>query len=615
MPDIIQLLPDSVANQIAAGEVIQRPASVVKELMENSMDAGSSRITVIVKDAGKTLINIVDDGCGMSETDARLSFERHSTSKIQSAADLFAIRTMGFRGEALASIAAIAEVEMQTRRQEDEVGTHIEIKASEVVSQKPVSCKPGTTVKVKNLFYNVPARRKFLKTDSTELKHILTEFQRVALAQPETEFSFHHNNTEILHLPPANIRQRIMHLFGKNINQQLIETDTQTGVVNISGYIGKPGLAKKSPGEQFFFVNNRFMKHPYFNKAVQQAYEKILPPGSIPSYFIYFEADPSSIDINIHPTKTEIKFENERAIWQILNASVKQALGKFNVVPSIDFDTQGLIDIPVAGRDNELKPPDIPVNHDYNPFEQDSKYGGSTGYRKKEKERYDNWEQLYKDFHQDPEKGSSTPMEPEADTEKASQGELFDDSVCLPTLMQLKNRYILAPVKSGVMMIHQRRAHERILFEKYSEAAKSGSAVAQQNLYPVTIEFNSADFALMSGMLDDLANMGFDIRDFGRNTLVVYGSPAGSGKSDPAEVLERFLQEYKNSGTNIKEGAREKLALSLAKASAITEKALSREEMQEIIDKLFACNMPNFSPDGKPVISILSLDELEKKFR
>ncbi len=613
MPDIIQLLPDSVANQIAAGEVIQRPASVVKELMENSMDAGSTVITVIVKDAGKTLINVVDNGCGMSETDARLSFERHSTSKIRSADDLFAIQTMGFRGEALASIAAISEVEMQTRRQEDEVGTQIEIKASTLVSHKPVACKQGTSIKIKNLFFNVPARRKFLKADSTELKHIITEFQRIALAHPGTEFSFHHNNTEILHLPPVNIRQRIMHLFGKNINQQLIDLETQTGVANIKGYIGKPGLAKKTSGEQFFFVNNRFMKHPYFHKALQLAYEKILPSGSIPSYFIYFTADPSTIDINIHPTKTEIKFENERAVWQILNASVKQALGKFNIVPSIDFDTQGLIDIPVSDKDGPVRPPDIPVNYNYNPFEEDKAAGKKGRWRNPGKGKYENWEQLYKDFHEAPSSESASPLETES--EDGARKGLFDESAWMPALMQLKNRYILTPVKSGLMIIHQKRAHERILFEKYSEAVESGSAIAQQNLYPVTVEMNSADFAIMSELLDDLSNMGFDIRDFGRNTLVVYGSPAGTEKSDPAGVIQNFLHEYKTSGTSLKEGARENLALTLARASAINDRSLSREEMQEIIDKLFACKMPSYSPDGKPVIDILSIDDLDKKFR
>ncbi len=614
MPDIIELLPDSVANQIAAGEVIQRPASVVKELMENSVDAGSSHITVIVKDAGKTLIKVVDNGCGMSETDARLSFERHSTSKIHSADDLFAIRTMGFRGEALASIAAIAEVEMQSRPHEEELGTSIVIRGSRLVSQEPSACSAGTAISVKNLFFNVPARRKFLKKNTTELKHILTEFQRVALACPETEFSFHHNNTEILHLPPANLRQRIMNVFGKNINQQLIDIKTQTGVINIQGFTGKPEFAKKTFGEQFFFVNNRFMKHPYLHKAVQQAYEKILPQDAIASYFIYFEADPSSIDINIHPTKTEIKFENEQAIWQILNASVKEALGKYNITPSLDFDTQGLIDIPAPDRDRPLKSPEIPVNFDYNPFEEEKTYKRKEEFHKTGSEKYENWEELYKGFHSapgnEPASKSQTDM---GDKEGGSSG-LFETTLCTPVLMQLKNKYILTPVKSGLMIVDQKRAHERILFEKYYGAIGSGSGIAQQNLYPVSIELSSADYALMDELLGDMANLGFDIRNLGHNTLVVYGCPADTGECNPKEMIEKLLQEYKDTAS-VKEDIKEKLALSVARASSVRNKGLSPEEMQEIIDKLFACQMPNYSPGGKPIIKIIKMEEIEKKLK
>ncbi len=619
MADIIKMLPDSVANQIAAGEVIQRPASVVKELVENSVDSGSSIIKVIVRESGKNLVQVIDNGCGMSETDARLSFERHATSKIKSADDLFAIQTMGFRGEALASVAAIAEIELQTKRHDDELGTFLEIKGSRFIRQEPVACKPGCNISVKNLFFNVPARRKFLKTNSTELKHIISEFQRIALAHPEIEFTLRHDGSEILHLPPSNPRKRLIHLFGRNINQQLIEVNTDTNLVSISGFIAKPEFAKKSPGEQYFFLNKRFMRHPYFHKAVTRAFDKMLQPDVLPSYFIYFNADPQSVDVNIHPTKTEIKFENDKAIWQILMASVREALGKFNIVPSIDFNTEGLIDIPLASRNSDPTLPEIPVNPDYNPFDNEKESSSIRQKSHNNKNKFGNWEELYKGFELD----SFNQKENHAAGISPEKGELSDDLAdelpgisSVPALLQVKNKYILSPVKSGLMIIDQRRAHERILYEKFMKTIRSGAIMAQQELYPVSIELGPADYLLIKELSGELADLGFDIRDFGPNTILVSGCPADTIHADPATMIENLIAEHKTSGSAMQEGAREKISRNLARSSAIQYgKTLSREEMQELIDRLFACKMPNYSPDGKPVISIVSNDEIENKFK
>jgi len=640
MADIIQLLPDTVANQIAAGEVIQRPASVVKELVENSVDAGSKVIKVIVRDAGKNMVQVIDNGMGMSETDARLSLERHATSKIKSAGDLFAIKTMGFRGEALASVTAIAELEMQTRRREDEAGTLLEVKGAAFIRQEPVACRAGCNISIKNLFFNVPARRKFLKANSTELKHIITEFHRIALAHPEIEFSLQNDGSEILHLPPVNYRQRIMHIFGKKINQQLVEISTETSITRISGFIAKPGHARKSPGEQFFFVNKRYMRHPYLHKAVTLAFEKLLPPDAIPSYFIYFDTDPQSVDVNIHPTKTEIKFENEKAIWQILLASVREALGKFNLVPSIDFNTEGKIDMPYPSKTRDIIPPEIEVDTGYNPFEKEQ---GRQPFRERRENRpgnrdsgLDNWEELYKGFESDrrivyrdtdqpdgPEgkqEGTISGMEDRKDdrTDLTSGTDSSDNDITVgaPALLQVKNRYILSPVKSGVMIIDQRRAHERILYEKFLKTVRSGSFIAQQQLYPVNIELNTHDYMLVKELAAELAAFGFDIREFGPQSIIVSGCPVDAGSADPAMMIENLLSEYKSSGSAFKETPREQIALNLARSAAINYgKSLNREEMQEIIDKLFACELPNYSPDGKPVIVIINSDEIEKRFR
>ncbi|MGC9469948.1 MAG: DNA mismatch repair endonuclease MutL [Bacteroidales bacterium] len=602
MTDIIRLLPDSVANQIAAGEVIQRPASVVKELVENSIDAGASEIKVVVRDAGKTLIQVIDNGSGMTETDARMAFERHATSKINSADDLFSIRTMGFRGEALASIAAVAQVETKTRQPDDETGTFLEIHGSEVITQEPVACMAGTHISVKNLFYNIPARRRFLKTDSTELRHIITEFQRSALACPSVAFSLIHNQTEIYQLPEAPLRQRIAHIFGKGMNQHLIPLEAETSIVKISGFIGKPEVAKKTAGEQFFFVNHRFMRHAYFHKAVTEAFEPVLPADSLPSYFICFEILPDHIDVNIHPTKTEIKFEDERAVWQILHATVREALGKFNITPSLDFDREGVPEIPPLGRTQEIKPPQIDINTGYNPF-------SPPGTAPSRTERPPaGWESLYEGLSPHPSlheraHAGEEPFSGEAE----SRGIQF---------YQFKNRYIFTPVKSGLMIIDQKRAHERILYETFLNNLEQSVQVSQKNLFPVTLELEAGDHTLLMEMHESLKRLGFEIRDLGHGNILVEGVPEYARHVDLKPFIEHLLESYKNTGRDTEAGPHEKIARSLAAASAIPYgKPLTQEEMQHLIDSLFACQSPNHTPGGKTIVFILPVHEIEKWFR
>jgi len=603
MSDIIRLLPDSVANQIAAGEVIQRPASVVKELLENAIDAGATVISVNIKDAGRTVIQVTDNGCGMSGTDARMAFERHSTSKISKADDLFAIQTLGFRGEALASIAAVSEVVLKSKRIEDEVGTKIEISASEVIAQEPVACMDGSNFLVRNLFFNVPARRKFLKADTTELKHIITEFYRVVLTRPETEFVLINNNTEIYNLPVSNLKQRIIRVFGNAINQQLIPLHTDTSIVRILGFIGTPESARKTYGEQFFFINRRYMRHPYFHKAVTEAYEQVLPPDSFPSYFIYMESSPESIDINIHPTKTEIKFEDEKAIFHILLASVKEALGKHNLVPSLDFNEDATIEIPVFRKDEKVTIPEIEINPDYNPFDQQWSADKSQAPRSPSMEKLKNWELLYKGTNEDL---------------REISGQIFAEHTTEPNLhkfVQLKNRYIVTPVKSGLLVIDQKRAHERILFDKYMATLSSGTRISQQDLYPATVKLNAADHSLLMEIFDDIYSLGFDIRDLGNQSIVINGLPADIKDKNPAELIDEFLEYYKQTESDIKSKAREKLALSMAKASSIPyHRTLDSKEMRELTDQLFACKEPALTPDGKKIYFIWQSEDLEKRF-
>jgi len=615
--DIIQLLPDSVANQIAAGEVIQRPASVVKELVENALDAGATEITIHVKDAGKTLVQISDNGCGMSPTDVRMAFERHATSKISSANDLFCIRTMGFRGEALASVAAIADVEVRTKRTEDELGTFIHIIGSDVKTQEPTGCNNGTSFSIKNLFFNVPARRKFLKANSTELKHIIWEIQRIAIPNPGIRISFYHNHTSVYELPKTNYRKRIINLFGNNLNQNLVSVEEETSMVKITGFIGLPKYARKTFGEQFFFVNGRFMRHPYFHKAVMQAYEQLLPPESYPSYFLFMETDPANIDINVHPTKTEIKFENDRAIWQIIHAAIRESLGKHNVVPSIDFDQTGNIDIPVPRKTgDEVKFPNIQINPEYNPFHNEKHdFTRSCTTPKSsplEKKNLEHWEDLYE--------GAQLKIKPESNEQRdvKTEGDLYaqqPEQFSGKKILQLKQKYILTPVKSGLMIIDQKRAHERILFEKFMEVLKSEAVASQQQLFPQTIELNPADAAVLKSIMDDLLSLGFDIREFGKDTFIINGTPGVLDVSSPELIVEKLIEEYKNSPVDARKKVKEQIATSLAKASALEYGIkLKQEEINQLIDDLFSCATPNFTPDGKKVLSIIQTEDIEKIF-
>ncbi|MFW5644300.1 MAG: DNA mismatch repair endonuclease MutL [Bacteroidota bacterium] len=603
MTGIINILPDTVANQIAAGEVIQRPASVVKELTENAVDANADSVSIIVKDAGKTLIQIIDNGEGMSETDARLCWERHATSKIRSADDLFAIQTKGFRGEALASIAAISEVVLKTRKETDELGTQIRISASKILSNEPVACPKGTNFSVRNLFYNVPARRKFLKTNATELRHIIHEIQHVALAHPGIEFSLYHNDSGIFHLPRCGRRQRIINVLGKNLNQSLIPVESETSLVRISGFIGKPEYARKTFGEQFFFVNGRYIRHPYLHKAIIQAYEKILHPDAIPAYFIYFNINPDKIDVNIHPTKTEIKFEDEQAIWQILHAVVRESIGKNNLSPSLSFDTEGVVDIPVLRKNTGIRPPQININPEFDPFNEEKSFSRNIADLQRE-ERGQDWESL---FNMTVQKNSSDQASKENDDNIFHETHRF---------LQLKNKYILTPVKSGLMIIDQKRAHERILYEKALKIKEKSYFSSQKLLYPETIELNSSDFVTFMKINEYISELGFDIREFGKNSLIVNGIPETVKNSDIKSLIDEILEEYKSLGADTGIKMKENIAKSFARASAIPYgKVLEIEEMRNLVDQLFACANPNHSPVGKPVISIIQTGDIEKSFK
>lgn len=612
MADIICLLPDSVANQIAAGEVIQRPASVVKELVENSVDAGSSLISVLVKEGGKTSIQIIDNGCGMSETDARMAFERHATSKIREAGDLFEIRTKGFRGEALASVAAIANVTLKTRKTENELGTEIRINGSNVEVQEPVSCPSGSIFIVKNLFFNVPARRKFLKNNNTEFRHIVEEFMRIALSHPDVEFRLVHNDSEIYNLPVTNLKQRITHIFGRSINANIIPFETETSIIKIKGYIGKPEFAKRKFGEQYFFINNRFMRHPYFHRAVVNAYNQILPPDSVPSYFIYLDSDPRNIDVNIHPTKTEIKFEDEKAVFQIIMAAVKEAIGKTNVAPSIDFNTEDSFEIPCLRKDAEVKIPEIPLNSAYNPFddEQGKQHANKPVYEHPRRQKMPDWEKFYEGFRNESEHPDSFKIIEKSEQQSIEQENYFQ----LANILQVKNRYIITPVKSGMMIIDQKRAYERITYERLIHSLAHNFAISQQTLFPVTIELAPRDYALLTEIFDDMCAIGFDISNFGNNSIVVNGCPSEIKNPEPKGLIESILEEYRNTKGDIKKNAREKVVRCIARSSSAGYCIpLSAFEMQELIDRIFACENPNYSPSGKKIIFIMGLEEIEKK--
>lgn len=625
MSDIIHLLPDSVANQIAAGEVIQRPASVIKELVENAIDAQAQNIHVLVTDAGKTSIQVIDDGKGMSETDARLSFERHATSKIREAADLFALRTMGFRGEALASIAAVAQVELKTRSVVEELGTKIVIAGSKVENQEVVSCPKGSNFSIKNLFFNIPARRKFLKANSTELSNILTEFERIALVHPEVAFSLYSNDSELLNLPTANLRQRILAVFGKKLNQQLLAVEVNTTMIRVSGFVAKPESARKKGSHQYFFVNGRYMRHPYFHKAVMEAYEQLIPTGEQVSYFIYFDVEPANIDVNIHPTKTEIKFENEQAIWQILSASVKESLGKFNAVPSIDFDMDDRPDIPAFEQNLPPEPPKVNYNTDFNPFKSSgSSYGGGSYSRPKV-----DWEDLYGGLEKASKMNQSAA--PDADFES----EIFPDVeeeplVAVPAALyasepvmekggqhlQFKGRFILTSVKSGLMLIDQHRAHIRVLFDRYMVQISQKQGVSQGVLFPEILQLPASEAALLDGIMPELFAIGFDLSNLGGGSYAINGIPSGVEGLNPVELVRNMVHTAMEKGNDVKEEIQHILALTLARAAAIVYgQVLSNEEMVNLVDSLFACAAPNYTPDGKVVLTTIKEDELEKPFK
>ena len=605
MSDIIHLLPDSIANQIAAGEVIQRPASVVKELVENAIDAKAAHIQIIIKDAGRTIIQVIDNGVGMSETDARMAFERHATSKIQQADDLFSLTTMGFRGEALPSISAISQMEIKTRTRESELGTLINISGSKVESQELISTNEGTCITVKNLFFNVPARRKFLKSNETERRNILLEVERIALAHPDIEFTLYDNNVTLLQLPPAVLRQRITQLVGKNIDQHLLEIDIDTTLVKIFGYITKPEFAKKRRGNQFFFVNGRYMRHPYFNKAISVAFENLIQTNEHPNYFIYFQVDPNSIDVNIHPTKTEIKFENEQAIWQILMVSIKESLGKFNAVPSIDFDTEDSIHIPVFDKDKQTQGPQVNINPNYNPFKQNT-------YRRPPKM---DWDALYKDFEKDLDEEVDGEMQTKSlnfSEEKQSLPEFGADA--FPDYYQYKQKYIFTSVKSGLMIIDQHRAHVRILFDKYLENISKKKGFSQRVLFPEMIELSASEAAILPTIKEDLESLGFELSNLGSQTYAIQGVPSEIENPDAGKLIKSMLENITETGLNIKSEIQERLSLSFAKSVAINYgKLLTVEEITDIVNKLFACPTPNYTPDGKKIITVINDDEMAKK--
>ena len=617
MSDIIQLLPDAVANQIAAGEVVQRPASAVKELVENAIDAGADKIQLILKDAGKALIQVIDNGCGMSLTDARMSFERHATSKIKKAEDLFAIRTMGFRGEAMASIAAIAQVELKTRRHEDELGTCILIEGSEVLSQEACSANTGTSISVKNLFYNTPARRNFLKSNPVEMRHIIDEFQRVALANPQIFFSLHNDGQEVYHLPASLLKQRIVHLFGNNYNQRLVPVEEDTTIIKLHGFVGKPEFARKTRGEQFFFVNNRFIKDAYLNHAVFTAYQELLPDECYPMYVLFIDIDPSKIDINVHPTKTEIKYQDEKSIYAIIRSAVKRSLGRYNITPSLDFDQENSIEHLITPKPfEEIVAPTIAFNPDFNPFAAEKKaqremppaFRTSGEYRSSPIPQ--NWDTLYEISKREP--SVQHKMHEEANIEvdeqeitKSSERQLF----------QIHNRFILSQIKSGFMLISQQAAHERVLYERFLQQLQSHSGVSQQSLFPQSVTLNSGDFELLKELLPDVRALGFDIREFGKNTVVVEGIPADLNNVGEERLLEQLLEGFKNNLAILKLDKRDNLARSLARNAAIkTGTKMNLEEMNLLIDQLFACQMPNLALNGKPVISTFTLTELIERF-
>lgn len=639
MSDVIRLLPDSVANQIAAGEVIQRPASVIKELVENSIDAGATSITIILKDAGRTLIQVIDNGCGMSDTDARLAFERHATSKIRKADDLFSLSTMGFRGEALASIAAIAQVDLRTMLKEESIGTRLIINGSKVESQEPEACAPGSNLMVKNLFFNVPARRKFLKKDSVELSNIMREFERLALVNIGVDFTLISNDVTLHSLRRASLKQRIADLFGKSLGKQIIPIDTDTSIVRLNGFIGLPENARKRNALQYFMVNGRNMRHPYFHKAVMQCYERLIPADEQPNYFINITVDPETIDVNIHPTKNEIKFENEQAIWQILTAAVRESLGRFNAAPAIDFDVDEAPEIPVFSPD-ESAIPEVELDEDYNPFatgarsskisslsafsDDDEPYnpqtvptdgmpGGKTGASspavRHRTSHFQDWEKLYDDFVKKRDDGYAFMVESKVNHPEREL-DLDSPSPSSATL-QLKNSYILTPSRDGLMVIDQHRAHKRILYDSYLAKAREKSFVSQTTMFPEIVELSPAQNAILTDIAAELEELGFVIAPLGDNSWSITGLPSILTGSNPRDLLLSMIESITESAGNLADSLHERIALSMARSSAIKRgQPLTTAEMDKLISDLFRLPTPARTPEGKSVFTIINLDDI-----
>ena len=615
MADIIQLLPDHVANQIAAGEVVQRPASVVKELMENAIDAGATSIKLIIKDAGKTLVQVIDDGKGMSSTDARLSFERHATSKIRTADDLFQLHTKGFRGEALASIAAIAHVELKTKQDNEDVGTSIEIEGSNIVSQEVFVTPKGTSISVKNLFFNIPARRNFLKSNTVELRHIIDEFHRVALAHPNIAFSFFNNGSDVFNLPISNYRQRIVNIFGTKTNEKLVPVDEDTEVLKISGFVGKPEFAKKTRGEQYFFVNDRFIKSAYLNHAISSAFDGLLKGGTHPSYFLNLTVNPQTIDINIHPTKTEIKFDDEHTLYALLRSAVKHSLGQFNIAPVLDFERDATMDTPYSYKDNGVTAPKIDVDRSFNPFKENTSFGKQTTAFKRQ--TANNWDSLYvgleskgNDFQQD---FNEVHFESDQQTES-----LFNDgkqSEQVHTTYQIHNKYIVSTIKSGMLVMDQHRAHQRVLYEEFLQNMTVKEGASQQLLFPLQLHFTPQEIVLIKQLKDDLERTGFVFSNISKEMVEIIGVPVSVPESEVSIILEQLISDVENEVPNSHFSATDLLAKSMAKSLAIkTGQSLEKDEQEHLVNRLFACKEPNVSPTNRTTFITMSVDELDKKF-
>jgi DNA mismatch repair protein MutL len=601
--DIIQLLPEHVANQIAAGEVVQRPASVVKELLENAIDAGADVIKLLVKDAGRTLVQVIDNGKGMSVTDARMSFERHATSKIRKTEDLFHLHTKGFRGEALASIAAVSQVELKTRQKEDEVGTKILIEGSKVLAQEPIATPTGSSIAVKNLFYNIPARRNFLKSDTQEIRHVIDELQRIALSHPEVTFFMYHNDNEVYHLPASNLKKRIVNIFGVKINEKLVPIEEQTDIVKISGFIAKPEFAKKKRGEQFFFVNNRFIRSNYFNHAVRMAFEGLVTGEQHPGFFLFLEVPSQTIDINIHPTKTEIKFDNENDLYAILYATVKHSLGQYNVSPVLDFNRDSVLDLPYQYKDKlPHKEPEIRVDRTYNPFQTNDKY---SDFEKKT----ETWEALYTGLNEFETQATPDFQSNEQELESAM---LFEQSDI--KTQQLQNKYIVSTIKSGLVFIHQSRAHQRILYEGFLDKMNSGEVHSQQLLFPLQLHFEKSDILIIKELVEDLMACGFTFETIKEEYLIVNGLPPQLEETQVSSLFEEILESKQENYGKETFNYTEYLARLLSKNAAIKVGQFLHEKAQEeLVDNLFNCKEPGMSPDGKPCFTTLTLEEIDKR--